>query len=217
MYPKTRKAHEERRQWLKGFRVLAALAILLALVGALTLVQAGKARATPPSNLRIAVFGAAGTDPGYILAVERMFAAMGQQPLTIMGGDISRGRLTTDNFDVLVLPECEQTDPYAFAADGSTSISNMPVVSDQEYYVNLGGYYTGVPSVSSQIQSFVNSGGKVIALAGGANYITASGTWGDYQGSSHTWTESTAGQPLRGPLWRDATQGRSRASARAWA
>jgi hypothetical protein len=169
-----------------------SLLLVIVLVAALLLACAEEARATPPSNLRIAVFGAAGTDPGYILAVERMFAAMGQQPLTIMGGDISRGRLTTDNFDVLVLPECEQTDPYAFAADGVTSISNMPVVSDQEYHVNLGGYYTGVPSVSSQIQDFVNTGGKVIALAGGANYVSASGTWGDYQGSSHTWTESTA-------------------------
>jgi hypothetical protein len=188
----TTHVHHEKERLRAALMVPIAFLLLLFIVSAALLTGVSKAEATAPTNLRIAVFGAAGTDPGYILAVERMFAAMGQQPMTIMGADISHGRLTTANFDVFVLPECEQTDPYGLAADGSTGISNMSVLSDQEYYVNLGGYYTGVASVSSQIQSFVSSGGKVIAIAGGANYLTASGTWGDYQGSSHTWNASTA-------------------------
>jgi hypothetical protein len=169
-----------------------ALAVLLLVIAALMLTGATTAEATPPSGLRIAVMGSGGADPQYILAVERMFAAMGQQPRTIMAMDISQGRLTTANFDVLVLLECEQTDPYGIGVDGVTGISNMPVVSDQEYKVTMGGYYTGSVNDSPLIQSFMNSGGRVIGIAGGANYISASGVWGDYQGSGHTWTESTA-------------------------
>ena len=103
------------------------------------------------SGLRIAILGELGADSSTILAVSRMFAAMGHTPMVLSAFDLKYDRLNTNNFDILVIPGGQLN-------------------SDNDYASNLSGY-------EDKIRSFVNSGGGFIGIEAGARYASSSGTW----------------------------------------
>lgn len=98
---------------------------------------------------KVAIYTDVGTNAESILAVFRAVAAMGHQVYGIAKSDIERGRLTTDNFDVLILPPAE---PY--------SSSVFPA----------GNYYINLFQINDEINDYVDAGGGFVGLQHGARY-----------------------------------------------
>ena len=118
------------------------------------------------SGLRVAIYAGLGARADSIMAVSRMFAAMGDTPEMIRVYDLSRGRVTAANFDLLVIPDGE---------DGRVDGYNTSVAG-----------YGGNPG----IQNFVQSGGGLLAIGAGAMYISSGCT------GCMNWYPGTATQDL---------------------
>ncbi len=67
----------------------------------------GKVMAAP-TGLKVGIYSGTGAESSTILAMFRAVASMGNSPMAITKSDIVNGRLTPQNFDVLVIPPGEE-------------------------------------------------------------------------------------------------------------
>lgn len=120
-------------------------AIFVALIMLITLFPAGNCYATF-NNLDIAIYADSGTDARTIAALCQAFARMGHNPMAIAEGDLIHNRLTTSNFDVLVIP------------------SSSTGVEDLNATININ---------AGKILNYVSSGGGLIAIGAAAKLLCA--------------------------------------------
>jgi len=120
------------------------------------------------SAAEVAIYTSFGSSAESILSVFRAAKSMGHNVYGIGYFDIKHGRLTTTNFDVLILPPAEV----------STLPAGYPAAN---YYRNLGclDYPTCTPGlvVNDEIRTFVDNGGGFVGIQLGAYYACAN--WGD--------------------------------------
>jgi glutamine amidotransferase-like uncharacterized protein len=105
------------------------------------------------TNLAVAIYSGTGAAADKTLAVYRAVAAVGHRPMAINKADITRGRLTRANFDVLLIPSAEDGVPlgalgFGHYADDTNALSTV--------------------AAQDAIRSYVSSGGGFVGLEGGA-------------------------------------------------
>ena len=108
-----------------------------------------KATTLAATALRVGIYSGTGAESTTILALFRAVASMGYTPMALTSADITAGRLTKSNFDVLILPPGE---------DGKTSGT---------------GHYSDVTilnqtAVKNAIRLFLTNGGGVVCEEAGA-------------------------------------------------
>lgn len=113
----------------------------------------------PVPSQTIAIYADTGVDSQTVTALCEAFHRMGHDPMTIAMGDILNNRVTTDNFDVVVLPAGEQ---------GSIDSYLVPIIGDG---------YDFSDEFADAITSFVSSGGGVIGIETGARLLCSTGQW----------------------------------------
>jgi len=120
---------------------------------------------TPSGNgIKVAIYTSTGAESDKILALFRAVDAMGFDVYGVGVNDITLGRLTTANFDVLILPAGEGGSKDGYAA------------SD----------ILGSSTAKSNIRSFVNNGGGFLGIEAGAYFATSDLTL--YSGTYSPWT-----------------------------
>ncbi len=122
--------------------------------------------------LDVAIYTCDGANSEHIMAVFRAVAGAGHRVHGIAPADIDRGRLNTDNFDVLILPAGEDE-------------------AVREYHGASG---LGSSSTLEGIQDFVAAGGGFLGIEAGALFAAANG--GDldlYDGIYVPWGGAVAG------------------------
>ena len=101
--------------------------------------------------LKVGIYSGTGAESGTILALFRAVASMGYTPMAITAADISAGRLTRSNFDVVILPPGE---------DGKTAgtghYSDAAVLNQT--------------AIKTAIRTYLTSGGGIVAEEAGANF-----------------------------------------------
>ena len=106
-----------------------------------------------PDDLKVAVFVGYGSAADKIMATMRALQAMGFYFSGIDRSDIKQGRLTKDHYDLLLIPAGGENNRFAYATrDGLDE-----------------------PKTKKNIQDFVSAGGGVLAIEGGAYYISQNG------------------------------------------
>jgi glutamine amidotransferase-like uncharacterized protein len=97
-----------------------------------------------PTNLAVAIYNGNGAAADKTLAVFRAVAALGHRPMGITAADVRLGRLTTNNFDVLLIPSGEQGtifDAYHYAdgspADATDTLASSAAVSNITTFVSI--------------------------------------------------------------------------------
>jgi glutamine amidotransferase-like uncharacterized protein len=116
--------------------------------------------------LRVAVYVSTGANSDKIASTLRACQAAGFAFYGIGRSDIKQGRLTTDNFDVLLLPAGESDNKTAYASTDGL---------DQTLTKN-------------NIKAFVNAGGGVVALESAAYYVSLNGGTLDLYKGNYTRT-----------------------------
>ncbi len=101
------------------------------------------------TNLAVAIYSGTGAASDKTLAVYRAVAAVGHRPMAISRADITRGRLTRANFDVLIIPSGEDGSPHSVAgfghyADDTNALSTAAAQNAIRGYVNSGGGFVGL-------------------------------------------------------------------------
>ncbi len=124
-------------------------------------------------GLRVAIYGEAGSNGEELLAIARAVAAGGHLPLVVVNEDLEAGKLTTDRFDVFVLP------------DGQRGYSSY-------YQEKLGD--TGLDQA---VIDFVEAGGGFVAFGAGARYAAATERWSGEEYDRMGLWDGTA----EGPTW----------------
>jgi len=109
---------------------------------------------TSASAARVALYVTGGVNSETILAAARAIAATGHTVYCISNDDIEQGRLTTTNFDVLILPQGQ---------DGTKT-----------YYTNTSEGLGSTTSITA-IQNFVAGGGGFIGIEAGAHFASSGG------------------------------------------
>ena len=117
------------------------------------------------TSLKVGIYSGTGAESGTILALFRAVASMGYTPMALTGADITAGRLTRTNFDVLIIPPGE---------DGKTA--------------GTGHYSDGAvlnqTSIKNGIRTFVTGGGGLVAEEAGSYFSSQNnGTLSIYTGS----------------------------------
>jgi hypothetical protein len=105
------------------------------------------------TNLAVAIYSGTGAAADKTLAVYRAVAAVGHRPMAVTTSDLTHGRLTLANFDVLVIPSAEDGVPlgtlgFGHYADDTNALS--------------------AAAAQNAIRSYVFSGGGLVGLEGGA-------------------------------------------------
>lgn len=121
---------------------------------------------------KVAVYVTGGANAETVLALCRTVAATGHTVYGISNDDVNHGRLTTANFDLLILPPGQ---------DGSPTLYN-----DSDYGLGASG---AVPA----IKSFVTGGGGLIGIEAGAQFASLHGLYG---GAYLPWTNTEDGYPF---------------------
>lgn len=121
-----------------------------------------------PTGLRVGIYVSTGAESDKILALFRAVAAAGHVPKGIGHYDILRGRLSTSNFDVFILPAGE---------DGKRCCAG--------HYSDDGDALGGIPAQSA-IRSFLNAGGGMVAIEAGAYFASSNGGTLDVYSGSYT-------------------------------
>jgi len=132
---------------------IAGIIMILALVVSTVASPALAAPRSVGNPLRVAVYISTGVNSDKIMATMRAVQAMGFDMYGIGRNDIKQGRLTTANFDVLLLPAGEADLKTAYA-----SIDGLDQVTTK-----------------NNIKAFVNDGGGVVALESAAYYVSYNG------------------------------------------
>ena len=133
---------------MKNIKKMMAYVLICTMVIAGTGISQTEISNATLSGLDIAVYADGGADARSVASLCMAFERMGHNPVAIAAGDLVHDRLTTSNFDILVIP----------AGDPSTSGGYT------EYDDTIGGR-------EAKIRSFVNAGGGVIAIEYGAAYM----------------------------------------------
>lgn len=153
---------------MKKYLRVTGIILVLALVISV-LAGVGLPKPSSASNpLRVAVYIGIGANPDKVMATMRAVQAMGFDFYGIDVSDIKQGRLTTANYDVLLLP--------AGQADNRTVYASVDGL-DQVLTKN-------------NIKAFVNNGGGVVAIEGAAFYISQNGGTVDLYLGNYTRTGS---------------------------
>ncbi len=155
---------------MKSYRVDSRGFVLLVLVGLVGVLGVGPVRA---DGLRVAIYGEAGSNGEELLAIARAVAAGGHLPLVVLNEDLEAGKLTTDRFDVFVLP------------DGQRGYSSL-------YQEKLGD-----EGLDQAIIDFVEAGGGFVAFGAGARYAAATERWSGTDYARMGLWDGTA----EGPTW----------------
>jgi glutamine amidotransferase-like uncharacterized protein len=114
-----------------------------------------------PGALKVAVYASNGAESDKILALMRAINAMGHEGLAIGRNDLMQGRITTSNFDVLVVGAGEGENKTAYAA--SDGLDTLAVKNAIKAFVNSGGGFVGLESGAY----FASSNGGTLDLYGG--------------------------------------------------
>jgi hypothetical protein len=158
---------------MKNSLSIAGIIMILALLASTVADPALAAPRAVGNPIRVAIYISTGANSDKIMATMRAVQAMGFEFYGIGRSDIKQGRLTTANYDVLLIPAGEADNKTAYA-----SIDGL----DQTLTKN-------------NIKAFVNAGGGVVALESGAYYISLNG------GTLDLYKATTPGarQPARPP------------------
>ena len=108
------------------------------------------------SGLNVGIYCGTGAESSTILAMFRAVAALGHSPMGLTKADIVGGRLTLDNFDVLVIPPGE---------DGKKCCAGH--YSDGDALDQI--------ATKEAIRAYLNSGGGLVAEEAGAYYASQNG------------------------------------------
>ncbi len=119
------------------------------------------------SGIKVAIYSGTGAESGTILALFRAVASMGDFPFAITKADIVGGRLTTSNFNVLIIPPGE---------DGKKCCSGK--YSDSDALDQI--------ATKNAIKTFLNSGGGVVAEEAGAYFCSQNGGTLDIYSGNYT-------------------------------
>ena len=119
-------------------------------------------------SANVAIYVWSGANSEHLLALFRAVEATGHTPYGIGKYDIvntpdPRGRLTTDNFKVLILPAGENGEPGGHIYSYDTTVT---------------------PAMKSAVQTFVFNGGGFVGIEAGANFASNS--------SSNAFAESSS-------------------------
>jgi len=136
-----------------GTITILMLAVIIGIVTAVASTNVPTAQAVH-SPLSVAVMVSNGPDPNKVIATMRAVSACGFSVNGIAGSDITQGRLTVANFDVLVLP------------GGCTDIN--------KWYVDTAYGFTVANKTS--VQTFASNGGGVVGLESGAFFMGTGAT-----------------------------------------
>lgn len=158
-------------------RPMNLVRIILTVLALVTAVAIVMAVASPPlpapsaaqatgNPLRVAVYVSTGANSDKIMATMRAVQAMGFDFYGIGRSDIKQGRLTTANYDVLLIPAGEADNKTAYA-----SIDGLDQVLTKD-----------------NIKAFVNAGGGVVALESGAYFVSLNGGTLDLYKGNYTRT-----------------------------
>jgi glutamine amidotransferase-like uncharacterized protein len=132
-----------------GITTVLVLALIIGTVTALATTKAPTAQAVH-SPLSVAVYIGNGANSDKVVATLRACQACGFNFYGISLDDINMGRLTTTNYDVLLLPD---------GCDSST-----------QWYASSYGFTT---AEKTSITSFISGGGGMVGLGTGAQYMSS--------------------------------------------
>lgn len=131
----------------------------------LLVLHAGRPSEAAITGLKVGIYSGTGAGASTILALFRAVAALGHSPMALTKADIDGGRLTTANFDVVILPPGE---------DGT---------------VCCAGHYGAVDGLDqfitkAAIRAYLSGGGGIVAEEAGAYFAAQNGgTLDIYAGS----------------------------------
>ena len=108
------------------------------------------------SGLRVGIYSGTGAESSTILAMFRAVAALGHSPMALTKADIVGGRLTTGNFDVLIIPPGE--DGKKCCADHYADIDGLDQIATK-----------------TAIRAYLTSRGGIVAEEAGAYFASQNG------------------------------------------
>ena len=141
---------QKRTTRIVGIATILVLALIIGAVTAVATTKASTAQASSP--LRVAVYCDAGANPANTAATLRAVQACGFDFYGIGIEDVKQGRLTTTNYDVLLIP---------------TGASD-----DKIWYYDTTYGFTAVEKVA--VRAFAAAGGGVVGIEGGGNFMCSS-------------------------------------------
>ena len=137
---------------IAGIITIMVLALIMGIVTAVASTKASTAQASNP--LRVAIYVGGGANPDKVMATMRAVQACGFSLYGIELDDIVQGRLTTSNYDVLLLPSGQDDNKTVYATNSTAGL--------------------GSTTARTNIKAFAASGGGVVGIESGASFMCSS-------------------------------------------